>query len=116
MTSSRRDARRCGAAACVTKKLPFAVAPNAASQSVSSSSSSGFGANPSPAAFTSRSRPPSSLDRLGDEAARLLDLGHVAVGPAGREDRPAVAVRSRPAIAEPSWPVPPVTNARMNES
>src|ERR671923_251794 len=60
MITTPRDSRRSGAAACVTKNVPLAVAPSAASQSASVTSSTDFGAKPSDAPLTRRSRPPIS--------------------------------------------------------
>src|SRR5439155_1620584 len=112
MTTTPRLARRCGTAAWVTKKLPFAVAPKAASQSASVTSSTDRGANPAAAALTSRSRPPSSSTarptsaRPGSEAARSP-----SALPAARTDHPSAWRRSE--IGFPIRPVPPVTRARM---
>ena len=95
--------------------LPFAVAPKARSQSASVNSSAFFGAKPSEAALTSRSRPPSS------EAARATSARASSgreTSPSGRPaastDQPASP--SRLAIAEPTRPLPPVTRARICQS
>ena len=89
--------RRCDAAAWVTKQ-PFAVAPSAASQSASVTSPTGLGENPSAAALTSRSRPPSSsaaratslLARQRQRGRRRLCL------PRGRTRLPTGARRRSP--------------------
>ena len=60
ITTTPRLSRRWGAAACVTKKLPFAVAPRAASQSSSVSSTTGLIVS-MPALLTSMSSRPNSV-------------------------------------------------------
>ena len=82
-----RLSRRCCAAAWVTKKLPLAVgAERGVPVRSRSRRSTGLGTNPSPAAFTSRSSPPSSSTARVDERRGTLCPGEVAVGSAGRED------------------------------
>src|SRR5438094_6499636 len=113
MTTHPLEARRWGAAACVTKKLPFAVAPKAASQSASVSSSAGFGTKPSPAALTSRSRPPSfAAARSTSARASSTFARSPSARPAATTDQPSAS--SRAAIAPPTRPVPPVTRAECN--
>ena len=78
--------------ACVTKKLPLAVTPKAASQSRSSSSSSGFGREALAGGVDEQVEPAELLDRPRDERPRLLDLE-----PDRRRRRPAA--RTLPAVA-----------------
>src|SRR5919197_116711 len=112
ITTQPREARRCGAAACVTKKVPFAVAPKAASQSDSSSSSTGFAAKPSPTALTSRSRPPSSETAASTRARACPGSARSpSARPAALTLQPSCS--SRREIAAPTRPVPPVTSALM---
>ena len=89
------EARKCGAAACETKKLPFAVAPKAASQSRFLELLERLGRETLAGGVHEQVEPAELLDGPRDERPRLRDLGKVAVGAAGREHRPTVALEPR---------------------
>ena len=88
------EARKCGAAACETKKLPFAVAPNAASQSAFVELLERLRRETLAGGVHEQVETAELLDRPRDERPRLLGR-EVAVGAAGREHRPTVALEPR---------------------
>ena len=115
MTTRPRPERRCGAAACVTKKLPFTVAPSAASRSASVTSSKGLGAKPADAPLTTTSSPPSSpaARSTSARASSRRDTSPSRL-PAATTRQPWA--RNSSTTPAPSFPVPPVTSARVRTS
>ena len=93
---------------------PWRSTSSAASQSASVTSSIGFGTKPSPAAWTTRSSPPSSLERRADERARAVARRAGRRRRARRRARVQPSARRRAAIARPTRPVPPATSARLS--
>ena len=98
MTTSPPLSRRCGAAACVTKKLPLTVAPSAASTSSSETSSNRFGSNPGRRSVDDDVQAPELRGRSLDERLRSVGAREVAVAASGGDHLPSLvpqALRNR---------------------
>ena len=93
MTTSPRERRRAGAAACVTKKLPFTVAPSALSTSSSETSSKRFASKPGRGAVDDDVEAAELRLGPGDERAGVVGPREVAVAAAGGEHLPALAAQ-----------------------
>ena len=103
MTTRPRLSRRCGAAACVTKKRSLGRGPESRVPVGLGHLGDGLGHEPFAGCVHEQIEPAELVDGACDERPGRLHVGEVAVGPAGREDRPALGLEARgDGCADPS--------------